>query len=294
MDTSHSYDGPGPSGAVRHASLQHSSGSPHGSCHNSVNEGCQEAQTSRALSHSTPPRRQMSLQQAHMSPLHLSDSSSTPTPSPQSQPQRPWSNQQTGSSLTPGIPTASLPPNKMLLRDHSATTNGISPPRSRSCMAAGQLPLALVPSIENRDLSRQHGTSSTNPCLSRFGFIPVLVVFSLSTLYLSSNGPSIGLGQALMRLLQFSSVLAAEDQNVCSLTCSFTHHHTYVYLVAPKTTTLTLDELRRGVLPDISYPQTYAVERQSKNRGKGIRFVLVRVEFLGFILTSALRQRSVH
>ncbi|KAH9979573.1 LIM-domain binding protein-domain-containing protein [Lactifluus volemus] len=80
-------------------------------------------------------------------------------------------------------------------------------------MAAGQLPLSLVPSIENRDLSRQPGASSTTPFLSRFGFITVLVVFVLSTLCHSSNGPSIVLGQALMRLLQFSSALAAEDQN---------------------------------------------------------------------------------
>jgi hypothetical protein len=122
MDTSHSYDGPGPSGTVPHASLQHSSGRPHGSCHNSFNEGCQEVQTSQAL----PPRRQTSLQQVHMSPLHLSASSSTPTPSPQSQPQRPLSI--TRSSLTPRIPTASLPPNKMPLRDHSASINRISPP----------------------------------------------------------------------------------------------------------------------------------------------------------------------
>jgi hypothetical protein len=294
MDTSHSYGGPGPSGAVRHASLQHNSGSPHGICHSGVNKGCQEQQTSQAQSHSTPPRRQTSFQQVHMSSPHLSEGSNTPTPSPQSQPQRPSPNQQTGSSLRPRIPPAGLPPNKMLLRDHSVSISGTSPPRSRSPMAAGQLPLSLVPSIENRDLSRQPGASSTTPFLSRFGFITVLVVFVLSTLCHSSNGPSIVLGQALMRLLQFSSALAAEDQNVCSLTCSFTNYHKYVYLVVPKTTTLTLDELRRGVLPDISYPQAYVVERQSKNRGKGIRFVLVCAEFLGFILTSTVRQRLVH
>ena len=95
----------------------------------------------------------------------------------------------------------------------------------------------------------------------------------LTGLWLCSHSPSIGFGQALIRVLQFSAVLAAEDQKVCSVVCN-TISLSHRCLVAPKITTHTLGESGRRVLYVIGYPQANTLERQPTGGGKGVRFVL--------------------
>jgi hypothetical protein len=84
-----------------------------------------------------------------------------------------------------------------------------------------------------------------------------------------------------MRVLQFSGMLAAEEQKVCFPINVTEPDHERVDLAVPKITTLALVEIGGGVLHKLSDPQTYTMERQSKGRGKSIRFVLDRPKFLG-------------
>ncbi|KAI0245953.1 LIM-domain binding protein-domain-containing protein [Lactifluus subvellereus] len=157
-----------------------------------------------------------------MSTLHLSEgfTASTLDPArPQSQLQRPSSNQLTGSSLTPNTPPGTLPANATLFQGHPGSIGGGSCPPPQPypsfCKAIGddQLPLTPASSTENGDSSRQPGAPGIPPYVPRFVYIQVLVVFALlTTLWLCSHPPAIGHGQALMRVLQLSSMLAAEDQ----------------------------------------------------------------------------------
>jgi hypothetical protein len=177
------------------------------------------AQTSQGLSYPPPPRPLTLHQQTHMSPSHLSDRSSTPSTNPtrtqSPQPRRSSPSQLSGSSY--------LPPNATLLHGHSPSIGGgfTPPPQSYPSFsmtgAAGQLPLAPASSIERGDLPRPPGTPRIQRRVPRSVYIsPGCVV--LTMLRLCSPAPAIGLGQALMRVLQLSSRLAAEDQKVRSLT----------------------------------------------------------------------------
>ena len=236
--------------AALNAPLQHDSGIPSASRLGGASEGCsaimspdrpssssstlgssyQHGQTPQGLSHPSSPRQQSPQQEVHMSPVHLSERSSASTPDPncpQSQPQRLSSNQLTGSSLTPNIPPGTLPANSMLLQGHLASIGGGSCPPPQPgpsfCKAIGdgQLPLTPASSIENGGPSRQPGAPGIPPSVPRSVYIQVLVVsFALLTaLWLCSLHPAIGHGQALMRILQFSGMLAAEDQRVCFPVC---------------------------------------------------------------------------
>ena len=105
---------------------------------------------------------------------------------------------------------------------------------------------------------------------------PTSLHFSPSCGSLCSHTPAIGFGQALTRVLQFSAVLAAEDQKVCSTIHNILPlaHYEYIYLAAPKITTHSLGENGGRVLHIICDPQTYTLERQPKGRGKGVWLVL--------------------
>jgi len=106
----------------------------------------------------------------------------------------------------------------------------------------------------------------------------------LTQLWLCSHSPAIGFGQALTRVLQFSAVLAAEDQKVCPLVCN-TVPLVHCCLIAPKITTHTLGENGGRVLHVVGDPQINTLERQSKGGGQGVRFVLNLPQLLEFLLT---------
>lgn len=175
---------------------------PSSSSHPALGPPHQQAQSSQGLSHPTPPRQQTPHQQSHIPPAHLPDRFSAPIPNPtrpQSQPQRPSSQQRMGQSPTPHPPPGTLPPNATILQGHTASMSGgptsLPPPRPTMGTGVGTGPSPLVPvsSAENGDLSRQPGAPGIRPPMS-------------------NHAPTIGLGQALMRVLQFSGMLAAEDQ----------------------------------------------------------------------------------
>jgi hypothetical protein len=73
-----------------------------------------------------------------------------------------------------------------------------------------------------------------------------------------------GLGQALMRVLQLSSMLAAEDQKVRSLTSHLPIITTVYQIIVAEITILILGELGKGVFRDISNHEINTLERQSK------------------------------
>ncbi len=98
-------------------------------------------------------------------------------------------------------------------------------------------------------------------------------IFLIKLWHCRSPSTAIGLGQALIRVLQFSAVLAAEDQKVCSVVCN-TISPGHRCLVAPKVTTLTLGKSGRRVLYAIGDPQANTLERQPTGGGKGVWFVL--------------------
>lgn len=158
----------------------------------------QQAPTAQGLSHPTPPRQQTPLQQSQLSQPHLSERLNAPIPNPtrpQSQPQRPPSQQQARQSSTPRMPPGTLPPNATLLQGHrpaSITGASAPPPQPRSAVT-GPPPMTSTPSTENGDMSRQPGVPGIRASMP-------------------SHSPAIGFGQALTRVLQFSAVLAAEDQ----------------------------------------------------------------------------------
>lgn len=197
---------------------------PPSSSHSALGLAPQQASTAQGLSHHTPPRQQTPLHQPQISQAHLSDrlGAAIPNPTrPQSQPQRPSSQQQVGRSPTPRMPPGTLHPNAMLLQGHPTSIAGASapPPQPRpviGSVVAGPPPLTSASSTENGDLSRQPGIRASMP---RFVCSQWPVEFAFFTkLWLCSALP-IGFGQALTRVLQFSAVLAAEDQKVCLLIC---------------------------------------------------------------------------
>lgn len=191
----------------------------------------QHAQTPQGLSHPSPPRQQSPLQEMHMSPVQLSErlsASALDSTRPQSQPQRPPSNQLAGSSLAPNVPSGPVPADGTLLQGQASIGGGSCfPPQPYSCFCKaigdGQLPLTSASSAGNGDPSRHPGAPGTLPTVPRSVYIQVLVVFALLTpLWLCSHPPAIGHGQALMRVLQFSAMLAAEDPEVWFPVCSQT------------------------------------------------------------------------
>ncbi|KAH9049205.1 LIM-domain binding protein-domain-containing protein [Lactarius deliciosus] len=167
---------------------------PSSSSHPALGPPHQQAQSSQGLSHPTPPRQQTPHQQSHIPPAHLPDRFSAPIPNPT----RPHNG--LGQSPTPHPPPGTLPPNATILQGHTASMSGgptsLPPPRPTMGTGIGTGPPPLVPvsSAENGDLSRQPGAPGIRPPMS------------------NSHAPTIGLGQALMRVLQFSGMLAAEDQ----------------------------------------------------------------------------------
>lgn len=176
---------------------------PSSSSHPALGLPHQQAQSSQGLSHPTPPRQQTPHQQSHIPPTHLPDRFSAPIPNPtrpQSQPQRPSSQQRMGQSPTPHPPSGTLPPNATILQAHNASMSGGSAPlplprpAMGSGVGTGPPPLVPASSAENGDLSRQPSAPGIRPPMS------------------NSHAPTIGLGQALVRVLQFSGLLAAEDQ----------------------------------------------------------------------------------
>ncbi|KAH9059358.1 LIM-domain binding protein-domain-containing protein [Lactarius vividus] len=157
---------------------------PPSSSHPALGPPHQQAQSSQGLSHPTPPRQQTPHQQSHISPAHLPDRFSAPIPNPtrpQSQPQRPSSQQRMGQSPTPH------PPTRM---------SGGPPPRPTMGTGVGTGPPPLVPvsSAENGDLSRQPGVPGIRPPMS-------------------NHAPTIGLGQALMRVLQLVACSRPKTRN---------------------------------------------------------------------------------
>lgn len=73
----------------------------------------------------------------------------------------------------------------------------------------------------------------------------VLSRFAFLTPWFCSHAPTIALGQALTHILQFSGVLATEDQKVCYLLCTIVapvHYQHVFFRVDSKIATLTLGE----------------------------------------------------
>jgi hypothetical protein len=256
---------------------------PSSSSHSGHGLAPQQAPTAQGLSHPTPPRQQTPLQQSQLSQAHLSERLNAPIPNPtrpQSQPQRPSSQQQARQSSTPRMPPGTLPPNATLLQGHRpASISGTSAPAPQprpimGSVVTGPPPLTSASSTENGDMSRQPGVPGIRASMPRFvcseWHCRVRVSHAVCG---SSHSPAIGFGQALTRVLQFSAVLAAEDQKVCPLVCN-TVSLAHCCPIAPKITTHTLGENGGRVLHVIGDPQTNTLERQPKGGSQGVRFVL--------------------
>jgi hypothetical protein len=203
---------------------------PPSSSHSALGLAHQQAQTPQGLSHPTPPRQQTPLQQPQqISQAHLPERINAPTANPirpRSQPQRPSSQQQMGRSLTPRMPHGTLPPNATLLQGHhpaSISGGSAPPPQPRSMIGTGvgpgPPPLTAASSAENGDLSRQPGVPGIHPPMPKFVFNQWPSRFVFSPCRGPSHAPTVGFGQALTHLLQFSGALAAEDQKVCPFVC---------------------------------------------------------------------------